>query len=163
IVGWTRHDRGVEVSFQAGDRAAAERTGESVAGASGAEISVSDLREVDGRATTLSRHVGVLDARAGFDLAIHVSGPYVRVEVDGKDAMSFRRVTGEPVEGSIGFAIDRGRTVFAEVRVERHRVLGPEAACRCDRFDAPLSLSVPARFSWTSLVGRHVVGLEPSP
>jgi hypothetical protein len=84
------------------------------------------------------------------------------VQVDGKDVLSMRRVTGEPVEGAIGFAIDRGRTIFSEVRLERHRALGRDAACRCNRFDAPLDLGTPATFSWTSVVGRRVEGLPPS-
>gem|GEM_PF-5288605 len=165
VVGFSRRDRGAEVAFVAGDRAYAEGKADASAGMPQVDLSASDLREMDARTTTLERTVPFGDAqgnREGFELAIHVAGPYVRVQVDGRDALSFRRVTGDPVEGAVGFAVDRGRARFHDVRIERHRTVGPDAACRCDRFDAPLDLAVPAPYSWTSLVGRRVVGLGPS-
>src|SRR5205814_1754970 len=49
VLGWTRRDRGVEVTFEAGNREVAEKTGESVKGDPGAWIGLSDLRSVVGR------------------------------------------------------------------------------------------------------------------
>ncbi len=44
---------------------------------------------------------------------------------------------------------------FADVGVRRHRVLGPELACGCDRFDAPLTLDSPNDFGWRGAQGRR--------
>jgi hypothetical protein len=165
IVGWTRRDRGVEVAFSAGDRDYGEKKSESDQARPGLSLAMSDLRAIDRHLSTMSREASYGDPggeRDSFELTFHVAGPYVRVQIDGTDVLSMRRATGEPVEGQLGFAMDRGRARFSDVRVERHRALGAEAACRCDHFDAPLDFEVPARFSWTSLVGRRVQGLAPA-
>lgn len=163
VVGWTRRDRGVEVTFRAGERepgAPASDTKPALL------VSLSDLRTIDRRLSNMSREAPFGAAgggQDGFELTLHVAGPYVRVQVDGIDVLSMRRTTGEPIEGFLGFAADRGRVTFASVRVARHRSLGHDVACRCGSFDAALGLTSPNRFSWTSLVGRRVVGLAPSP
>lgn len=165
IVGWTRRDRGVEINFEAGDRDFGEKKSDTNLARPALSISMSDLRAIDRHLSKMSREASYGDPggeRDSFELTIHVAGPYVRVQIDGVDVLSMRRPTGEPVEGYLGFAMDRGRATFADVRVERHRSLGRDAACRCDHFDAPLDFDVPSRFSWTSLVGRRVVGLTPA-
>jgi hypothetical protein len=164
VVGWTRRDRGVEAVYESGDRAYGERRTDENAGTVSVGTSLTDLRAIDGHTTRSTRDVEFGDGAEGegFDFAIHVAGAYVRLQINGRDALSLRRVTGEPVEGSLGFVLDRGRAKLSDLRVERHRTLGPDALCRCDRFDAPLDFDVPDAFSWTSLVGRRVPAIGQS-
>ncbi len=157
VIGQTHRDRGVEIHVNSGewrrDDDAKKRGLRSI------QLNVTDLRPYSGKTSPLSERVGFSSPREVFEVVAHVTGPYVRVLINGKERVSFRRETGQPIEGHVGFGLQRGIVRFEEPVTRRHRVLGPDRVSPAERFDAPLDLSRESDFPWDTIVGRRVVGL----
>jgi hypothetical protein len=92
-----------------------------------------------------------------------VSGPFVRVQVDGKDVVSHRTTTGLPVEGRVGFYLGSGLVVFANPEARRHRTLGPWATCPCGHGDEPVDFARACALPYDTLAGRRLAGAPRDP
>ncbi|MHC4550774.1 MAG: hypothetical protein ACYTEZ_18600 [Planctomycetota bacterium] len=159
VVGHTRHDRGLGVSLGGGDWAYAVGRKKEGRGFRGIRVSLNDLRSYDGGVGRLRTHVTFGAPRTSCLLTIRVSGPFVRVRIDGREVLSHRTTTGIPLDGRVGFYLGSGLVAFEKPEIARHRALGPDATCPCEAADAPIDLGQPCSLPWETLPGRRLLGV----
>ena len=115
VFGHARRDRNLRLSFSSGDFDYA--TGRSEKNRSGGSINfgLSGLWERDGKMPNDadSDSLKMADGQPGFTFALHVRGPRVAVEIDGKPMLRYAVHDAAPIEGHVGFAMGMGA-----VRVE---------------------------------------------
>ncbi len=163
VVGRTGRDRGVQLRLSGGDWAYATGAKDGSLQLSGVAWHLDDLRPWHDHVGRTSGEARFASPREVFDVEVVVSGPFVRVAIDGVPRGSFRRATGAPVEGAVVFGLRLGIVRFEEPAVQRHRVLGPDRASPEERFDEPLRLDRPLAFAWATAPGRRVEGVPADP
>jgi hypothetical protein len=161
VVGHTRDDRGLALSFTAGDLAYATGRKEESWPMKHVLLRVSGNRRfeygcVDGYAA-----VQFPEPREQFLLTVHVRGDLVRVEVEGKEELAFRPVTGLAPEGHVGFFLESGMVEIDEPAIRRHRCVGPWRTCACGHGDEPVELSRACELA--DLRGRRLLGVPIDP
>ena len=159
VVGWTRRDRGIEITLGGGDLAYATGRREKAMELRRIRVGVNDLRPFDGSASVLSVPFQFKSPRETFTVSAHVDGPYLRVKINGRVALVHRRSTGDPIQGYVGFGLGSGLVRYEDPETRNHRTLGPDHACRCETQDQPIRLDEPLLFPWSTCVGRRVEGI----
>ncbi len=159
VIGWTRRDRGIEITLGGGDLAYATGRRDEATELRGIRIGVNDLRPFDRSTSPLRTPFRFRSPRETFTVSAHVDGAYVRVKVNGRVAVVHRRSTGDPIQGYVGFGLRSGLVRFEDPETRVHRVLGPDHACGCETHDQPIRLDEPLTFPWSTCVGRRVEGL----
>ncbi len=154
VLGWTRRDRNVLLSFSMGDwkyaageadeRAASDRLSWTLGGHWQRTADLRGGHAFGGEAT-------------GFDLELRVDGPTVELWMDGERLATHTEQDGRPIQGRIGFFTSQGamRVVQPMVRREDRLAWGPAAAA----WGAGLDPRLPGAAAWRDLVGRPVTGL----
>jgi len=163
VIGYTRRDRGVQLNIGGGDFAYATGRREKAMELRSISVGLSDLRTFDNTASTLSRRFHFASPREVFTVTAHVDGPYIRVQINGRDALVHRRSTLDPIQGYVGFGLGSGLVRFEDPATRHHRVLGADHTCPCGAQDEPIRLTESLQFPWSTCVGRRVEGLPPSP
>ncbi|MEO6597822.1 MAG: hypothetical protein ABIP94_24005 [Planctomycetota bacterium] len=109
VFGHTRRDRDLRLHFSAGDFRYAIGKQEQNERSGRLSLSLRGMWERDGElpGTRPFRALELAEPNS-FEFALHVRGPRVRIEIDGKEAMSYGVHDGTPIEGQIGFAMDTG-------------------------------------------------------
>jgi hypothetical protein len=110
VFGHGRRDRDLRLGFSSGDFDYA--TGRSEQNRSGGHVQF-DLRglwERDGQMPNDASSMGVklAEGQPSFEFALHVRGPRVAVEIDGKPLLRYAVHDGTPIEGHVGFAMGMG-------------------------------------------------------
>jgi len=163
VVGSTRRDRDVRVSFSAGDFLYAIGAKEEAAKLKGVNVSVDGLRERDGPlGTRLRGGLHEFDQeKSWFTLEALVDGPSLTVFVDGAWHATYHTVDGAPIEGHVGFAMGQGAVRVQTPTVER---LDRSGAARAPgRLPLPLRLDEHAVLAHALLVNRTFPGLPDAP
>jgi len=120
VIGETRHDRGLYVSLGGGDWAYAVGRKKEGARFRGLHVGLDDLRAYDRGVGRMRRQVSFESPKTSVVVTVRVSGPFVRVRIDGRDVLSHRTTTGLPIEGRIGFHLGSGLAAFERPEVARH-------------------------------------------
>jgi hypothetical protein len=176
VVGHWRRDRGVRLSFAAGDpefasgRKAAQIQTDRVA------VRLEGRWERDGRLPRTSQATTVEfgSAKPSFDVEIAVRGPLVAVRIEGQDVFRYTAHDGAPVEGHLGFAASRGAYRVQQPTLERRDLALPGQALgavsgagldvdRAATATADELLGLPVRGLPVSSVGTLVFWLPPVP
>ncbi|MHC4954835.1 MAG: hypothetical protein ACYTGZ_13195 [Planctomycetota bacterium] len=163
MIGHTRHDRALVVTFSGGDWAYAVGKKKETAGFAGIGVSLSDRRTYDGGVSRMATHVDFRSRKTSFLVTIRVSGSFVRVFIDDRAVLSHRTATGVPIEGRVGYYLGSGLVAFENPVVRRHRAMGPEKASAAGPGDASLSFDKPCRVPYDTWQGRRVTGLPRDP
>jgi hypothetical protein len=163
VLGHTRHDRGMSVRLSGGDWLFQNRRRPEATPLDGVRVVLTDHRPFDPTSILLSEVGAVTPARDEFELEVDVSGPLVRVRIDGRPVLTHRRTTGDPVEGHLGFGLTRGVVSLLDPEVRHHRVLGDGRVCPCAGHDEAIRFDRPISFPLATCVGRRVIGLPVSP
>jgi len=164
VVGWQRREQHLRFTYTAGDSEYAAGRREAPRDFETLQWNIGDQRTRDGGLNRSAprgvyRFPGDRYAadRLGFRLELLVDGPEVHAFVEGDWVGSYHRVNGLPVEGSIGFAVERG-----SVRVEAPQVrrLDRSAAAGWDwRWPRGLDVDRPSRLRGEELLNRGTVGI----
>ncbi len=149
VVGRTRADRGTLIELKSGATPSPSGPGS----ADDVTVRIDDFRNADWGVTEPSRRTKVTAPSRGYELVVHVSGPTVRVQIDGADVHSFRSATGLPLAGHIGFLLTEGVAELRDLRAAR-RVDATDLTLTLDR------LSTTSRASW---IGRRVTDVPTDP
>ena len=96
-------------------------------------VGLSDLRPFDGSATTLGTRFAFRSPREVFTVTVHVDGPYVRVQINDRDALVHRRSTHAPIEGYVGFGLSSGLIRCEDPETRRTASWGPITPARVAR------------------------------
>jgi hypothetical protein len=161
VVGHTRDDRGVQVMFQAGDLAYAIGKSEERRPVGGVSLWAHDERR--SYLGPRGRHVIFPTPRESFELAVHVHGPFLRVDVNGEEAIGFRSIRPGPIEGRIGFLLESGFLALGNPEVRRHRPLGGDLRCPCGLGDLPIRFDEPCAVPLDAAYGRRVTRTPAGP
>jgi hypothetical protein len=121
VFGHTRRDRDVRLQFSSGDFDYATGRSESNRATGRVSFALHGAWERDGQLPgTNPRQAIELDGpEQGFRYVVHVSGPRVSVEIDGKPLFHYTVHDGAPIEGQIGFATSMGAIRVSEPTIER--------------------------------------------
>jgi hypothetical protein len=163
VLGQTRYDRGLQITFAANDWAFYHGRTSEAAPLAGVRVGISDLRPFDAATAHLAAAARIDRPKDQFEVVIHVSGALVRVFVEGRLVMSHRRTTGNPVEGRIGFGLGRGIAVYEDPEVRRHDTLAAGRICPCGRFDEVIGLEEIVAFPLSTCLGRRTIGIPVGP
>jgi len=163
MIGHTRHDRALVISFGGGDWAYAVGRKKETAGFSGINVSLSDRRTYDSGVSRMSTRVNFKSPKTSFLVTIRVSGSFVRVFIDDRAVLSHRTATGVPVEGHVGFYLGSGLIAFENPVVRRHRSMGRDAVCTSGPGDAALAFDRVCQVPYATWQGRRIAGLPRDP
>ncbi len=163
VIGHTHRQRGLEIGISGGDWDYSVGENAEATRLESVRVVLNDLRPFGTETSISEREAWFRQPSENFEIMVRVSGPFVRVAVAGQSVLSYRRVTGAPIEGRIGFGLMQGVASFDEPTVRRHRVLGPDAQCPCEAHDEPVDLTRRGAFTWMNVIGRRTLGIPRSP
>ena len=158
VVGWTRRDRAVRISFTGGDwrfavgesdaRQAVGQLGWNITGAYVMPERVSGSHRFAGDGST-------------FDLEVLVDGPTVELYLDGKREGAWTTLDARPVQGHIGFYTSTGamRVVTPEIQRLDRTAWSPLGGA----IGRGLHPVLAGETGWRALLQRPVSGLPLSP
>jgi len=121
VFGHTRRDRDLRLTFSWGDFRYAIGKRERNERGDRLDVHLLGLWERDGKLpeTAPGRSLDVPTEQAWFDYALHVRGPRVMVMINGEAVMQYAVHDGSPIEGHVGFAMDRGAIRVQQPTVQR--------------------------------------------
>ncbi|HEU4417753.1 MAG TPA: hypothetical protein VFT55_02380, partial [Planctomycetota bacterium] len=122
VFGHTRRDRDLRLTFSWGDYRYAIGKQERNEGGDNLNLHLLGLWERDREmpGCNLFRSLDMAAEQPWFDYALHVRGPRVMVMINGEAVMRYAVHDGSPIEGHVGFAMDRGAVRVQQPTVQRH-------------------------------------------
>lgn len=121
VLGHTRRDRGIRISFSSGDFDYATGRSDTARKDGTIGFGLQGMWERDGQMPgTSGGHSAPISPDAPwFDFALHVRGPRLLVEINGEAAMRYAVHDGTPIEGHVGFATGMGAIRVQQPTVQR--------------------------------------------
>lgn len=121
VLGYTRRDRNLRLSFSAGDFLYAIGQKEEAAELESVRVSLGGLRVRDAHlgGALANKNVKFGRPSSWFSVELLVDGPVVHAWVDDSYLGSYHTVDGQPIEGAIGFAMGQGAVRIEAPTVQR--------------------------------------------